>query len=87
MKHKDDFILREIAGEYVIIPVGESAAIHSGIIELSETSAFVWKLLDNPCTIDELVAAVTEEYEVSSEEARDDILKLINSLNQLDALE
>ena len=51
----EDFILREIAGEAVLVPVGENTELSNSIISLNETSVFLWKLFDHPVTYDEVL--------------------------------
>ena len=51
------------------VPVGERVNDLHGMIALNETGAFIWKLLEDEKTEEELARALTEEYEVSYEEA------------------
>lgn len=69
MKIKSGFVIREIAGQYMAVPVGERVNDLHGMIALNETGAFIWKLLEDEKTEEELARALTEEYEVSYEEA------------------
>ena len=69
MKIKSGFVIREIAGQYIAVPVGERVNDLHGMIALNETGAFIWKLLENEKTEEDLARALTEEYEVSYEEA------------------
>ena len=69
MNIKSGFVIREIAGQYMAVPVGERVNDLHGMIALNETGAFIWKLLENEKTEEELARALTEEYEVSYEEA------------------
>lgn len=87
MKHKADCLLREVAGEYIVLPTGLSAVDFSGMITLSESSAFVWKLLDEERSYDELLAAVLAEYEVDPATAAADLRGLLARLHALGLLE
>lgn len=69
MKIKSGFVIREIAGQYMAVPVGERVNDLHGMIALNETGAFIWKLLEDEKTEEDLARALTEEYEVSYEEA------------------
>ena len=69
MKIKSGFVIREIAGQYMAVPVGERVNDLHGMIALNETGAFIWKLLENEKTEEELAEALTEDYDVSFEEA------------------
>ena len=55
MKIKDDFVLKKLAGSYVVVPVRTRAVDFSGIIKLTETGAFLWKLLEKGADREELI--------------------------------
>lgn len=57
-----DFMLREIAGEAVLIPVGEAGVFENSVISLNETCSFLWKLFQTPRTVSEAIALAKEEY-------------------------
>ena len=56
-------MLREIAGEAVLVPIGENTKIQNAMINLNETCAFLWKLFAEPRTIEEAIVEVKKEYE------------------------
>lgn len=87
MKIKDDFILKKIAGSYVVVPVRKRAVDFSGIIKLSESGAFLWELLEKGAERDELVAALLGEYDVDEATASADADRFINSLNEAGLIE
>ena len=58
-----DFILREIAGEAVLIPVGEAGIFENSLISLNDTCSFLWKLFQTPRTAEDVIAQAKEEYE------------------------
>ena len=87
MKIKDDFILKKIAGNYVVVPVRKRAVDFSGIIKLSESGAFLWELLEKGAERDELVAALLGEYDVDEATASADADRFINSLNEAGLIE
>ena len=73
MKIKNGFVLREVGGESVVVPVGEMSKQFHGMINLNETGAFLWKFFSQEHTIDEGVSALLTEYEVEEEIARKDV--------------
>jgi len=73
MKVKGGFMLREIAKQWVVIPLGSRVVEFNGIMTLSESGAILWRLLEKDTTEDELVAALLAEYEVDEETARNDV--------------
>ena len=80
MKIEKEYILREIADDYIIVPVGKTAQEFNGMITVNETGAFLWKLLTKETTKEELLHAMLEEYEVSAEEAEADIDEFLQLL-------
>lgn len=80
MRINKEFVLREIAGEYVIIPVGKTALEFHGLITVNEVGVALWKMLQEDVTMEELVQGILKEYEVSEETARKDILEFLEEL-------
>ena len=87
MKIKDGFLLKEVAGSYVIVPVGENMVDFSAMITTNETGAFLWELLKSDTDADTLVKAVMGEYDIDEATARADVEEYINILNEKKVLE
>lgn len=80
MNTKGDFILREVAGEKILVPTGEAAENFNGMITLNEVAAFIWKNIDSAANIEELVSRVLDEFEVDEETARRDTYTFMNAI-------
>ena len=80
MKTHPDFILRQIAGENILVPCGEAAKRLSGLINLNSTAAFIWQNLNDAKDLDELTARVMDNFEVDEETARRDVNGLTSEL-------
>lgn len=89
VKLKKGFIIREVADEQVLLPAGMESVDFSNMIVLNETAAVVVEQLlqGQYLSIDALVQAVTDSFDVESEEARKDIEELLDSLEALHLLE
>ena len=87
MKVQDEFVLREIAGDYVIIPTGKTVLKFNGLITVNEVGAYLWKLLQKEVDLDGLVKGVLEEYDVDEKTARLDIQEFLDTLKQGGVLE
>ena len=87
MKIKSGFVLREIAGQYMAVPVGERVNELHGMIALNETGAFIWKLLENEKAEYELAGALTEEYDISFSDALEAIKEFHEMMKQAHVLE
>ena len=80
-------VLREIAGESLLIPVGQTALKIHGMITLSESGLLLWKRLQTECTEDELVEALLTEYQVDRETAVADVKAFIRQMQEVGILE
>lgn len=80
MKIKDGFILREVAGSYIVVAVGEAVKVCKGIINLNETGAFLWKLFEKGCEKEDAVKELLSVYEVDEKTAREDVDKFVSKL-------
>ena len=86
MKIKDDFVLKKIAGSYVVVPVRTRAVDFSGIIKLTETGAFLWKLLEKGADREEMISSLLSEYEVDEATAAADVDRFVDKLREADLL-
>lgn len=87
MKIKEDFILRKVADSYIVVPVNQLTLDFNGIINLNESGAFLFELLQKGATREELIEKMLDEYEVSKEIAEKDIDKFIEMVKSADVLE
>lgn len=86
MKLKEGFVLREIAGECVVVSVN-SAVNLDGMITLNETAKTLWRALEGGVDgIDELVGVLMAEYEVDEKMARKAAESFVGKLGELDFL-
>lgn len=72
MKLKENFLLRQVADIWVVVPVGQDMLDFNGMINLNETGALLWRKLESGADLVTLTEALTAEYDVSQEEARAD---------------
>lgn len=87
MKISEDYIVREIAGEYVVVPTGPAAVRFNGLITINEVGAFLWRRLQAGADEAQLLQAVLEEYEVEKSAAQADLAKFLQTLRQNHILE
>ena len=85
MKLKEGFVLREIAGECVVVSIN-SAVNLDGMITLNSTARTIWSVLEKGAEMDEIVSALTSEYDVTPELARTAAETFISRLKELDFL-
>ena len=80
MKIKNNFLLRQVAETWVVMPIGQEMLDFNGMLTLNESGAFLWQKLQEGADLDGLVAALTAEYDVSEEVARKDAEEFCNKL-------
>ena len=82
MKLKDQLILREVAGQYVIVPTGKRVKEVTNIMYISASAAYLWDYMkDHEFEKEDLVQRIMEHYTgVTEEKAREDIEKFLKIL-------
>ena len=86
MTRNETFLLRNIAGSWVVVPVGAAALEFPGMVTLNESGRYLWELLETPQTEQTLAKALTERYEVTADQAADDIQKFLAPLLEIGAV-
>ena len=87
MKASPDFIRREIAGEYLLVPTGAAADRINGLVTLNELGDYIFRKLEEEQTEQSLLTAITDEYEVDEQTARADLQAFLMQMRQIGALE
>lgn len=87
MKIKNGFAKREIAGSYIVVPVGKEASEFNGMITLNESGSFFWDCLQNDTTFDGAIEKITSEYDVEKKRAEEDLKKFITMLKENNLLD
>lgn len=83
MELKKEFVPREVAGEYLLVPVGRATVDLNGMITLNESGAFLWGKLPDVANEDALVDCLLMEYEIDRETAAQDVAEFLASLREL----
>lgn len=81
-----NFLMREIGTESVIVPVGDVGIFSNSIISLNETSRFLWKLFEKPCSIEDVIKVAKEKYEADDMEIERDICGLVEKAVNMELL-
>lgn len=86
MKLKKQLVKRNIAGDVILVPVGDSSLTLKGLMTLNETAEFIWDRLAAAADAKELAAALCSEYEVEPIEAMTDVEALLAQLKELEII-
>jgi hypothetical protein len=87
MKRKNEFVLQDVGGESLLIPVGSQVMEINGIITLNETGCYLWELLAEDCSLDELAEAVAERFDVTRAVAKVDVHHFTDEIADMGLLE
>ncbi len=77
-----EVVVRTIAGETLLIPTGSAALQNSGLITLNETGKLLVERLQEGSTDEALISALTEEYDVTADQAGKDVARFLNQLRE-----
>lgn len=85
MKLKKDFITQEIDGEQIMVPVGDSG--FCGLVRSNASAAFIVDCLKEDTTKEEIVNAMLEKYDASSEIIEESVTNILSKLRKIGALD
>jgi hypothetical protein len=87
MKINENFLLREVAGNRVVMPVGEAAERFNGMIKLNGSGAYLFEKIQAGLDEEGLVAAMLGDYDIDEETARRDIGNFVDTLRKMGIIE
>ena len=83
---KKELIKREIAGDTILVPVGSAVYDSNGLFVLNELASFIWDLLPEAESKEDILNAVLNEYEVEKEVAEKDIAEFLSKLQKMEII-
>ena len=87
MKIKEGFVLRQVASNWVVLPVGQASVNFNGIISLNESGVLLWHALENGGDREALANALLDEYEVGRDVALADVDEFLSALTKAGCIE
>ena len=87
MKLKEGFVLRQVADNWVVLPVGQASVNFNGMLSLNESGALLWRALEQGGDRDALADTLLAEYEVEREEALADVEAFLTALTKAGCIE
>ena len=77
-----DFVLRKVCGMNVVLPTGTNVKDFGGALNLNDTAALIYELLQAGKTVEETVSALVAAYDVTPETALADVQETIELLRE-----
>ena len=87
MKIKQGFVVREIAGQTLVVALGEASEVYNGIIKLNETGRVIWDMLAEGAEKEAIVDKLASIYDADRETLAVDCDRFIASLEENGILE
>lgn len=82
ISHSPSVVTRKTGDEYVLVPVTNNIADMNSVYTLNETGAFIWEQIDGIKNVEEILKAVTAEYEIDRTTAESDVYSFIENMNK-----
>ena len=86
MDVKKEFIVREIAGDYILVPYGQTSLDFNGIVTMNEIGRFIWENIEKAEDEDELLDFILDEYEVERDVAKADLDEFLKILRDAEII-
>jgi hypothetical protein len=75
-------VTRKTGNEYVLVPITNNIADMNSVYTLNETGAFIWEQIDGNRSIEEIIAALTAEYDIDNKNAEEDVLSFVENMSK-----
>ncbi|MFQ6793987.1 MAG: PqqD family protein [Thomasclavelia sp.] len=82
-----NFLLRQVAEEYIIVPIEASGDMANAIMAPNETAVFIWQAFQQPRTISEVVTMILDKYDAPKDVIENSVNRFVSESSNLDILQ
>ena len=86
MTIREGFVLKEVAGNYVIIAIGDDVLDFNDIITVNEIGALIWNNMIENKSKGEIISVILSEYDIDEKTASEDFDTFINQLKSVNII-
>ncbi len=89
MKLAKGYLIKEVAGSYVLIPVGQNVVDYRNILSTNKTGNFILEKLEEDYSYEELFSTVCVEYSAEDkekEQVKQDLDEFLSELREKNLL-
>ena len=79
--------MRQIADQWMAVPIGGMAEKVHGLIALNDTAADIWKILQEDHTEQEVVELLSREYDEETQVLEENVQSFVSELKTQDLIE
>lgn len=87
IRRKNNFAVRKLGEESILVPTGSETAGKGGLLILNGTGRFLWELLEENYSKDDLATSLAVQFGVRVEQAKADTEVFLQELARLSLLE
>ena len=87
MKLKEGFILHSTEKEHIAVAAGKAGETFRGMIRNNSTANFIFEMLLQETTEEEIVAAMLEKYDAPKEQIAADVKRMLIQIEEAGFLE
>ena len=87
MRLKENYALRQVADSWVVLSVGEETLNFANMLNLNDSGAMLWHVLEKDCSVEALTEALLSEYDVPKEQAAADAEEFLQKLISIGCVE
>lgn len=80
MKAKEGFITRKMGEQTIVVAIGKASKNFNGMVKLNSVGEYLWEKMQEDITEEKLVEALLEKYDVSNEQAKQDVAAFVQPL-------
>jgi hypothetical protein len=82
LTHSPSIVTRKTGNEYVLVPITNNIADMNSVYTLNETGAFIWELIDGKRSVEEIITALTTEYDIDKKNAETDVFSFTENMSK-----
>jgi hypothetical protein len=82
-----ELIFRKIVDEAVLVPIHQNVANMDCIYTLNDVGAFIWDVLQQPASLEDLVKDLLQEYDADPDVLKADLSRFLSEMQSIGALE
>jgi methyltransferase-like protein len=82
LSHSAAIVTRKTGNEYVLVPITNDIADMNSVYTLNETGAYIWEQIDGAKNVEEIISALTEEYDIDKQNAETDVFVFIDNMSK-----
>jgi sensor domain CHASE-containing protein len=82
LSHSPTVVTKKTGNEYVLVPITNNIADMNSVFTLNETGAFIWEKINGKRNVEDIITALTTEFEIDNETASEDMFSFIDHMKK-----